>query len=42
MFNFILGFVLGVVSATVGFSNLAQYVDQGVQAIQQTVQEIQK
>ena len=42
MFNFIVGFVLGIVVSSVGFTGLANYADQGVRAVQQTVQEVSK
>jgi uncharacterized membrane protein YtjA (UPF0391 family) len=40
MFNFLIGFVLGIVVATVGFTGIAQMADEGVQKIQQTVKEV--
>jgi uncharacterized protein with GYD domain len=42
MINFIVGFVLGIVVSSVGFTTLASYADQGVRAVQQTVQEVAK
>ena len=40
MTKFILGFVLGLVVATVGFSGVARIMDSGVQTIQQTTKEL--
>ena len=43
MKGFIIGFVLGVSSATVGFSGLAPIFDNGVRAIQKTtIDTVQK
>lgn len=40
MTNFIVGFVLGLIVATVGFSGVARIMDSGVQTIQQTTKEL--
>lgn len=40
MRNIVIGFVLGLVVATVGFSGLARLFDRGVQTIQQTTKEL--
>ena len=43
MRGFIFGFLLGVSSATVGFSGLAPILDSGVRSIQQTtINTVQK
>jgi len=42
MFKFLLGFVLGVVVASVGFVGLAQILDQGVAKIQDQTKELAK
>jgi hypothetical protein len=39
---FILGFVIGLVVATVGFSGVARILDQGVETIKSTSQELAK
>lgn len=41
MFNFIIGFVLGIAASTIGFTGIAQVFDQGVSKIQQTVKDAQ-
>lgn len=41
MFNFIIGFILGIAASTIGFTTIAGYADQGVQKIQQTVKDAQ-
>ncbi len=38
--QFILGVLVGIVVSTVGFSTIANYADQGVQKIQQSVKEV--
>ena len=38
--QFILGVLVGIVVSSVGFTTLASYADQGVRAVQQTVQEV--
>ena len=38
----IIGFVLGLVVATVGFSGIARMLDRGVQTIQTQSQELAK
>jgi hypothetical protein len=40
MTKFILGFVAGLIVATVGFSGVARIMDSGVQTIQQTTKEL--
>ena len=40
MRNLIVGFVLGLVVASVGFSGVARLLDRGVQTIQQTSKEL--
>jgi hypothetical protein len=42
MKTFILGFVIGLVVATVGFSGVARILDQGVETIKSTSQELAK
>ncbi len=37
MFKLLIGVVIGIVIATVGFSGLAQILDRGVQTIQELV-----
>lgn len=39
MKNFILGTVFGIVIATVGFSGIAQLLDNGVNKVKQVTQE---
>jgi capsular polysaccharide biosynthesis protein len=39
MGNLIIGFVLGLVVATVGFSNLANYVDRQVDTAKEVIKE---
>jgi NO-binding membrane sensor protein with MHYT domain len=40
MIKFVVGFVLGLAVATVGFSGMARILDSGVQTIQQTTKEL--
>lgn len=40
MSKFILGFVAGLVVATVGFSGIARIMDRGVQTIQDASKEL--
>jgi hypothetical protein len=40
--RFVIGFVLGLVVATVGFSGIARMLDRGVQTIQTQSQELAK
>jgi hypothetical protein len=42
MKNMIVGFVLGLVVATVGFSGVARLLDRGVDTIKQQSQELSK
>jgi hypothetical protein len=42
MGKFLAGFVLGVVVATIGFAGVAHYLDQGVQAIKNTTEQVMK
>lgn len=38
----LIGFVLGIIVATVGFTGVAQIADQGVNKVQETVKEVVK
>lgn len=40
MKNLLIGFVLGLVVATVGFSGLARIADRGIQTIQKESKEL--
>ena len=40
--RFVIGFILGLVVATVGFSGIARMLDRGVQTIQTQSQELAK
>jgi len=40
--RFVVGFVLGLVVASVGFSGIARMLDRGVQTIQTQSQELAK
>jgi hypothetical protein len=40
MGKFFLGFVTGIVVSSIGFSGLAHYLDQGVQFIKQTTEQV--
>jgi hypothetical protein len=40
MTKFILGFVAGLIVATVGFSGVARIMDSGVQTIQKSAEEL--
>jgi hypothetical protein len=40
--SFVIGFVLGLVVASVGFSGIARMLDRGVQTIQTQSQELAK
>lgn len=40
MRNFVIGFVFGLVVASVGFAGIARILDRGVQTIQQTSKEL--
>ena len=42
MGKFFAGFVLGVVVATIGFAGVAHYLDQGVQFIKSTTEQVTK
>lgn len=42
MRNLVLGFVLGLVVATVGFGGIARILDHGVETIKSTSQELAK
>ncbi len=42
MIKLIIGFVLGVVVSTIGFTGLARVADRGVESIKQTSQEVTK
>ena len=39
MINFVIGFILGVVVATVGFSGIARMLDNGVNKVKEVSQE---
>lgn len=39
MINFLVGFVFGVVACTVGFTGMAKIADNGVGALQTTIQK---
>ena len=40
MRNFVIGFVLGLVVATVGFSGVARILDNGIGAVKSTSKEL--
>lgn len=40
--QFIIGVVVGIVVATVGFTGVAKVADSGVQKLQETVKEVTK
>jgi len=40
--KFIVGFVLGVVVSTIGFTGLARVADRGVEHLKETSQEVAK
>ena len=42
MINFIVGIVIGIVVATVGFGTLAYHLDRGVEFIEKTTKEAMK
>jgi len=42
MTNLIIGFVLGVVVSTIGFTGLARVADRGVEHLKETSQEVAK
>jgi hypothetical protein len=42
MTKFIIGFVLGVVVSTIGFTGLARVADRGVEHLKETSQEVAK
>jgi capsular polysaccharide biosynthesis protein len=42
MRNFLIGFVLGIVVATIGFTGIAKFMDKGVGKIQHLSREITK
>jgi hypothetical protein len=42
MTKLIIGFVLGVIVSTIGFTGLARVADRGVESIKQTSQEVAK
>ncbi len=42
MRNLLIGFVLGLVVATVGFSGIARIADRGVDVIKSNAQELSK
>ena len=42
MTKFIIGFVLGVVVSSIGFTGLARVADRGVEHLKETSQEVAK
>jgi len=42
MTNLLIGFILGVVVSTIGFSGVAYYADQGVDKIKEVTREVSK
>jgi hypothetical protein len=42
MTRFIVGFVLGVVVSTIGFTGLARVADRGVEQLKESSQEVSK
>jgi capsular polysaccharide biosynthesis protein len=40
MMNLLIGFVLGVVVSTIGFTGVAQYADMGVEKIKEVTTEV--
>ena len=42
MTKFIVGFVLGVVVSTIGFTGLARVADRGVEQLKESSQEVAK
>jgi hypothetical protein len=42
MTKFIVGFVLGVIVSTIGFTGLARVADRGVEHLKETSQEVSK
>ena len=42
MTKFIVGFVLGIVVSTIGFTGLARVADRGVEHLKETSQEVAK
>ena len=42
MTKFIVGFVIGVVVSTIGFTGLARVADRGVEHLKETSQEVAK
>lgn len=38
--NFLIGIIVGIVVATVGFSGVARWADQGVQVIKQEAKQL--
>jgi hypothetical protein len=40
MRNFVIGFVLGIVVATVGFSGVARILDNGIGAVKSTSKDL--
>lgn len=41
MRNFILGFILGIVISTIGFTGLARFLDRGINKVKEIAREIQ-
>ena len=42
MTKFVIGFVLGVVVSTIGFTGLARVADRGVEQLKESSQEVAK
>ena len=42
MTKFVIGFVLGVVVSTIGFTGLARVADRGVEHLKETSQKVSK
>jgi hypothetical protein len=42
MTKFVVGFVLGVIVATIGFSGVARLLDSGVEVVKEKSQELAK
>jgi capsular polysaccharide biosynthesis protein len=39
MFNFVIGFILGLIVATVGFSGVASFADKHIESAKEVIQE---
>lgn len=40
MINFVVGFILGIAAATIGFNTVAEIADNGVEKVQEIVKEL--